>query len=125
MKKQGRLIILDKKPNTTKTPPELEGIIQRILDIDAEARSITEAANSYRSEAEKNIILQKAALKQQYLDRAKKRIEIVAVQEQKIADEELENSKAHQRIKLDKLESDYKNIAERLTDEIFKRTIAE
>jgi hypothetical protein len=116
---------LEKKPNITEKPPELEGIIQRILEIDAEARSITEAANNYRSEAEKNIILQKAALKKQYLDKAKKRIEVVASEEQRIADETFEISKENQRIKLEKLESDYKDNAERLTNEIYKRTITE
>lgn len=104
-------------------PAELEGVIKRILDIDAKARSVTAEAQSMRLEAERNIAGQKAAMREKYRKEAEHRIGLVREEEERLAEEALERAKKGQAEKLEALNSAFAQNADRWAEEIYRRTI--
>ena len=60
----------------------MEEMIKRIIDMDRKAQEITEAARREKLESEKELVKRAEALKEEYLDRARRRIQINAETEQ-------------------------------------------
>ena len=104
-------------------PAELEGVIKRILDIDAKARNVTAEAQSMRLQAEQNIAGQKAAMREKYRKEAEHRIELVRADEERLAEEAMERTKEGQAGKLDALNSAFEQNADRWAEEIYRRTV--
>lgn len=116
---------MEQKPLATEQPSELEGIIKRILEIDEQARDVTAKAKEIRVEAEKNIARQKSALKEKYLERARKRIEALTEEERRLADESLEQAKGGQVERIRELNEIFEKNGAAWVEEIYRRTIAD
>ncbi len=65
----------------------MEDMIKRILDMDKKAQEITEAAQKEKSAAQEEIGRRAEALKVEYLDRARRRIQINAETEQTLLEQ--------------------------------------
>lgn len=116
---------MDKNTAVTETPAELEQVIKRILDVDLKARSITNEASGRRADAERSILDKKAALREDYLNKARAKIEMIRETEEKAADAAIEESKAEQEELLAVLEEQYSKNKARYVNEIFDRIIAD
>lgn len=116
---------MEQKPKEAvgEQPAELEGVIQRILDIDAKARSVTAEAQNLRLEAEQNIAGQKAAMREKYRKEAEHRIELVRAEEEKLAEESLAHAQEEQARQLDMLNQAYEKNAAGWVEEIYRRAI--
>ncbi len=68
----------------------MEDMISKIVNMDKKARDITDEAQKSKIDYEHQIILTKEKIKNDYLERAKKRIEINQQTARKKADEQLE-----------------------------------
>ncbi len=55
----------------------MEDMIKKIIEMDSHAREVTEQAKKDKYTAQEEISQKKAALRAEYIERAKKRIEIV------------------------------------------------
>jgi len=73
---------------------DLEYVIKQILEIDANARNITDSAMKERIGAEKEVEKKKKELHDTFMERAKSRIEVLKSDEVKIATEALANADA-------------------------------
>ena len=65
----------------------MEEMIKRIIDMDRKAQEITEAARREKLESEKELVKRAEALKEEYLDRARRRIQINAETEQTLLEQ--------------------------------------
>ena len=65
----------------------MEDMIKRIIDMDRKAQEITEAARREKLESEKELVKRAEALKEEYLDRARRRIQINAETEQTLLEQ--------------------------------------
>lgn len=65
----------------------MEEMIKRIIDMDRKAQEITEAARREKLESEKELFKRAEALKEEYLDRARRRIQINAETEQTLLEQ--------------------------------------
>lgn len=104
-------------------PAELEGVIKRILDIDAKARSVTAQAQSQRRLAEQNIAQRKQAMREKYRGEAEHRIELVREEEERMAEEALQRAREGQAQKLEALDRAFQENADRWAEEIYRRVI--
>ncbi len=68
----------------------MEDMISKIVDMDKKARDITDEAQKSKIDYENQIIRTKEKIKNDYLERAKKRIEINRQTAQKKAEEQLQ-----------------------------------
>lgn len=117
---------MEKKVNTFDQSTQssgLEGVIQRILDIDAQARDVTEKANCIRAEAEKNIAEQKQALKEDYLVKANQRIEKIKLDEKELAEESLKTAKLLEQEKMESLEQTVSENSNAWVDALYEEVI--
>lgn len=71
----------------------MEDMIRRIVDMDKKAREITEAAEREKIESEKEINEKAAQLREDYLSRARQRIQVNRETERKIAEREWEKTR--------------------------------
>lgn len=65
----------------------MENMIKRIVDMDQKARAITEAARREKLDSEKEIAERAKQLREEYLDRARRRIQINGEMEKVIAEQ--------------------------------------
>lgn len=65
----------------------MENMIKRIVDMDQKARAITEAARREKLDSEKEIAEKAKQLREDYLDRARRRIQINGEMEKVIAEQ--------------------------------------
>ena len=100
---------------------ELEGVIKRILDIDAKARSVTAGAQSQRLQAEQSIADRKQSMRDKYREDAQRRINIVRQEEEKMAEQALARAREGQADKLEALDRAYREKADQWAEEIYKR----
>ena len=103
-------------------PAELEGVIKRILDIDAKARSVTAEAQGQRLQAEQGIADRKKAMREKYREEAEHRIELVREEEERMAEEALQRARDVQAEKLEALDEAFRNHADQWAQEIYRRT---
>ncbi len=85
----------------------MEDMIKRIVDMDKKAREITEAAEREKAESEKEIREKASQLREDYLARARRRIQINRETERQIAQQEWEKTKAHYEGQLDRMNALY------------------
>ncbi len=72
----------------------MEEMIKRIIDMDRKAREITDAAQQEKIDCEKEIARKAAQIRSEYLERARRRIQVNAEAEQTLADQEWRRRKA-------------------------------
>ena len=85
---------MTKKENSFPESQDLEDVIKQILEIDSNARNITDTAMKARIGAEQEVEKKKQELHDTFMERAKNRIEIIKADEGKIATEALANADA-------------------------------
>lgn len=114
----------EKKAAVTQTPTELQEVIQRILDTDAEAKKITLEANSFRKQIEQNLAERKAEMRERYLKKARRRIEQMKEEEAELAKEAIAAAENAHKAELDLLEQQYAAHKEEWTNEMFQWVIS-
>lgn len=72
----------------------MEDMIRRIVEMDKKAREITDAAQREKLDSEKEIAERAARLREDYLTRARRRIQINRETEQVIAEQEWKKAKS-------------------------------
>lgn len=72
----------------------MEEMIKRIIDMDKKAREITDAAQQEKIDCEKEIAQKAAQLRSEYLERARRRIQVNAETERTLAEQEWQKQKA-------------------------------
>ncbi len=85
----------------------MEDMIKRIVDMDKKAREITEAAEQEKAAAEKEIGEKAAQLREEYLSKARRRIQVNREMEQRIAEEEWAKTKVQYEEQMNRLNTLY------------------
>lgn len=101
----------------------MQDIIKKIIEIDHTAQKMTDDALTLKSEAESSIEKDKKALREQYIARAKKRIDITAKTEEKFLEEALDDINRKYSAAASKLSSKYDSSHSQWAEEIYKRVI--
>lgn len=114
---------MENKIAVTETPAELEQVIKRILDMDDKAKRITGKAKEQQLEKERSIVKEKAALREQYLQQAKEKIEQLRITEEQLADTAIEEAGAQFDQQLAALEAAYEAGKAQWVEEIYRQTL--
>ncbi len=85
----------------------MEEMIKRIIDMDKKAREITDAAQQEKIDCEKEIAQKAAQLRSDYLERARRRIQVNAETERTLAEQEWRRQKAKYDKQREDLEASY------------------
>jgi len=101
----------------------VQDIIKKIIEIDHMAQKMTDDALALKGEAESSIEQNKKELREKYIQRAKKRIDVTAETEKKFLDEALEEIKTKYDGVALVLNEDYDKNHARWAREIYKRVI--
>ncbi len=99
----------------------MEDMIAKIVEMDKKARDMTDEAQQKRLEYEQHIARKKERIKNDYLERAKKRIAINQQTAQKKADSTLEMIRKRDEAIIQALESSYEKNCESWVDTIVAR----
>ncbi len=99
----------------------MEDMISKILDMDKKARDLTDEAQRSKIDFEKDILQKKEQIKNDYLNRAKERIEINKATAQKKADEQLEVIEKRNSTVIRRLDSTYEENGDKWVNEIVAR----
>ena len=103
----------------------MENMIAKIIDMDKKARDLTDEAQRSKISYENEILKKKEKIKNDYLDRAKERIEINKQTAQKKADTQLKEIEEKNDSVIRKLNSSYSENGDKWVDEIVKRVVGE
>ena len=103
----------------------MENMIRRIIDMDRKAQDITEAAQREKLESEKEIAEKAKALKEDYLSRARRRIQINNETERTLAEQKWKKREEAYAAQLQKLEQTYASRREELTKAIVDHVLAD
>ncbi len=103
----------------------MENMISKIIEMDKKARDLTDEAQKSKIDFEKNILEKKEQIKNDYLNRAKERIEINKHTAQKKADEQLKAIEEKNSAVIQKLDSKYKENGDKWVDQIVARVVGE
>lgn len=103
----------------------MEDMISKIVEMDKKARDITAEAQKSKIDYEKQIILTKEKIKNDYLERAVKRVEINRQTAQEKADRELKIIQAKNAEIIEKLDKTYSEKGDKWVDEIVARVVGE
>ena len=103
----------------------MEDMIAKIIEMDKKARELNEKAQKTKIDYEHQVVIKKETIKNDYLERAKKRIAINQQTAQKRADEKLAGIQAKNQAVSEKLEKLYADNGDKWVDEIVSRVIAD
>ncbi len=103
----------------------MQDTIRRILEMDEQARQLTEDASSMRAQAELSIEDRKRTLKEQYLNRAKEKISQIEEKEHGFADEEWEATVQKYQLIRQRLDDTCKRNFDAWVEQIVSQTIAQ
>lgn len=101
----------------------MQDIIKKIIEIDHMAQKMTDEALQLKSEAESSIEEDKKALREKYIQRAKRRIEVTTATEEKFLEETLDEIKKRYDNVAATLNEKYEKNHDRWANEIFQRVI--
>lgn len=101
----------------------MEEMIARIVEMDKKAREMTDEAVKNKLDYEQRIIQTKEKIKNDYLERAKQRIEVNRQSAQKKADDQLRLIMKKNSAVVQRLEESCAQNSERWADEIFARVV--
>lgn len=101
----------------------LQDIIKKIIEIDHMAQKMTDDALALKTQAESSIEQDKKALREEYIQRARKRIEVTAKTEEKFLEESLADIKAKYSGVAAVLNDNYSKNHAQWSQEIYKRVI--
>lgn len=103
----------------------MEDMIAKIVEMDKKARELNEKAQKTKIDYEHQVVIKKETIKNDYLERAKKRIAINQQTAQKRADEKLSGIQAKNQAVSERLERSYADNGDKWVDEIVSRVIAD
>lgn len=101
----------------------MQDIIKKIIEVDRMAQKMTDDALALKGEAEKSIENDKKALREKYIQRARKRIEVTAATEEKFLEESLDEIKNKYSGIAANLQENYEQNHAKWAGEIYKRVI--
>lgn len=101
----------------------MQDIIKKIIEIDKTAQKMTSDALALKSEAESSIEQDKNALREKYIQRAKRRIDVTAQTEEKFLEEALDEIKQRYDGISAKLNENFNLNHKRWAEEIYERVI--
>lgn len=101
----------------------MENMIKRIIDMDQKAREITESAQKEKLESEKEIAEKAKQLRADYLERARRRIQVNDETERALAEEEWRKRQAVYAAQRQRLEDTYAAKADEWADTIVRRVL--
>ena len=103
----------------------MENIIKRIVEMDQKAKTITDAARQDKLDAEKEIAGKAAALREEYLERARRRSQINGETERTVAEQRWKKREAQYNRQMAKMQERYDAEFEQLADALVQRVLAE
>jgi hypothetical protein len=101
----------------------MQDIIQKIIEIDQRAQKMTDDALALKAEAEASIESDKKALRENYIEKARKRISVTAETEQKFLSETLDEITKKYAAVSQKLEGVYERDHDRWVNELYNKVI--
>lgn len=101
----------------------MKNIINQIIEMDHQAKQITDAARQEKLNAERDIEKRAEALRAEYLDRARKRAQISNENERTIAEQKWRRVQARYKKQEERLQTIYNEQGERLVDELVARVL--
>lgn len=101
----------------------MEDMIAKIVEMDKKARELNEKAQKNKIDYEHNVVLTKEKIKNDYLERAKKRIAINQQTARKRADERLAGIREKNNAIILRLEESYAKDGDRWVENIVGRVI--
>lgn len=101
----------------------MENMIAKIIEMDKKARDLTDEAQKSKISYENEILKTKEKIKNDYLARAKDRIEINKQTAQKKANARLSEIEEKNSILIKKLDSSYSENGDKWVDEIVQRVV--
>ncbi|CDZ24457.1 hypothetical protein CCDG5_1343 [[Clostridium] cellulosi] len=101
----------------------MQDIIKKIIEIDKTAQKMTNDALALKEQIKSSIEQDKKDLRDKYIQRARRRIEVTAQTEEKFLQEALDEIKARYDGISTKLKEQYELNHERWAEEIYKRVI--
>ncbi len=107
----------------TETPKELESVITAILEADAKAREITDAAEASKARTDSIIAEKTTGIQKKYQELAQREIEALRASAEKEAQTQLRAEEERQAEKLAQLEARFAAGKDRWTEEIFRQII--
>jgi len=102
----------------------MEDMLSRIVDMDERVRVETQKAEQRKADTFKNIAAQKEAIYNDYISRARLRIEKNYAAEQEAAAKKLEVIQKEQKKCLSDMESQYRKYGDKWVSELVKRVIS-
>ncbi len=99
----------------------MKSIINQIIEMDHQAKQITDAARQEKLNAERDIEQKAAALRTEYLDRARRRAQISGENERTIAEQKWRRVEARYQKQEEKLQAVYDEKGEALVEELVAR----
>ncbi|MCX7614366.1 MAG: hypothetical protein N2Z65_01260 [Clostridiales bacterium] len=98
-------------------------IINRIIEAEKEAKKIAEEAASAKNHLNEMITNDKNKIREDYLNRANRRIEIVRENERVACDESIAQIDTHLKQKLEIVEETFSQSRERWVDDLFRTIV--
>ena len=103
----------------------MKDMISQIVEMDKKARDVTQKAQQNRLTIEQEIAKIRERIREEHINRARKRIQTNQKQEQAAADKIFKSIQAKQKKISQKLDSIYKEHGDELVNEIVNRVIGE
>lgn len=101
----------------------MNDMVSRIIEMDKAAREITQKVKNEKLSLEKEIKELKKKIRSDYLERARKRIEVNRETEKKFADEKIVAIENDKNKTIQKLKKQHKDNCEKLVDTIVNRVL--
>lgn len=103
----------------------MEAMIKRIIDMDKKAREITEAAQREKLDSEKEIAENAKKLREEYLEKARRRIQVNSETERAAAEQAWDKMEARYAQQQQKLEEVFASRRTELTEAIVRNVLSD
>ena len=103
----------------------MQDMIAQIVDMDQKAQSITEAAQREKVKTEQEMVKKREQIREEYLSRARTRIQVNEATERKAAQEQLDAAKQQYEDSAKKLEQLYAEKGDQWVSDLVNRVIGE
>ena len=102
----------------------LESVIDRLISADEDARRLTDQAVLEKKKVEESIAEKKAAIKEKYLEKARKRVDDIKLEENTALNSAIERLENNFTKNTAELSAEEKKNIDKWADEIFERVIS-
>ena len=101
----------------------MEDLIKQIVDMDRKAREITDAAQMEKVNSEKEVAARREQIRNDYLERARRRIALNEPKERAVAEEEWKEKEKKNKVLFEKLDKLYAENGDKWVREIVERVL--